>query len=132
MIYLLAIVALSMLAVVGYQIYSVVKNDQQKIDAEREDEPSVFDTAETYRREQSDFTNFEWQSTATAEEPIDYTMAGTTETQVVEVKEEKPKKKKSYYKKKEKKSNGEKSAPKMKAADKKGKKKGGKDDLLLS
>ena len=132
MTYLFAILALSILGIVAHQIYTVVKNDQQKIDAEREDEPSVLDHMDHYKREQSDLTNFEWQSTATTEEPISYTLAGTTETQSVEVKEEKPKKKKSYYKKKEKKSNGEKAAPKMKSSDKKGKKKGGKDNLLLS
>jgi len=132
MIYLFAILAVAIAAIVGYQIYSVVTSDQKKIDHDREDEPSVLDNIESYRREQSDLTNFEWQSTATTEEPISYTMAGTTETQAVEVKEEKTKKKKSYYKKKEKKSNSEKTAPKMKAADKKGKKKGGKDNLLLS
>ena len=133
MTYLFAIVALGMLAVVAYQIYSVVKTDQKRVDSEMEDEPSVLDSVDYYKREQSDLTNFEWQSTATAEEPITYTFAGTTETQSVEVKEEKPKKKKSYYKKKVKVSNGEKTAPKMKADDKKGKKKrGGKDDLLLS
>jgi len=130
MIYLFAIL-LAIVAIVGYQIYSVVSTNQKKIDDDREDEPSILNV-DPYKREHSDFNNFEWQSTATTEEPISYTLAGTTETQAVEVKEEKPKKKKSYYKKKEKKSNGEKSAPKMKAGDKKGKKKGGKGDLLLS
>ena len=133
MTYLFAILALGMLAVVAFQILSVIKNDQKKVDAEMEDEPSILNTSDHYKREQSDLTNFEWQSTATSEEPITYTLAGTTETQAVEVKEEKPKKKKSYYKKKVKASNGEKTAPKMKTDKKKGnKKKGGKDDLLLS
>ena len=132
MIYLFAILALAIVAMVGYQIYSVISVDQKKIDHDMEDEPSVLDTADPYKREQKDLPNFEWQSTATTEEPINYTLAGTTETQAVVVKEEKPKKKKSYYKRKEKKSNGEKTAPKMKAGNKKDKKKGGKDDLLLS
>ena len=126
MTYLFAIVALGMLAVVAYQIYSVVKTDQKRVDSEMEDEPSVLDSVDYYKREQSDLTNFEWQSTTTAEEPITYTFAGTTETQAVEVKEEKPKKKKSYYKRKDK------NPSKVITTKASKKKKGGKDDLLLS
>jgi hypothetical protein len=123
MIYLFAILALAATGIVVYQIYSVISSDQKKIDHDMEDEPSILD----YKREKSDIANFEWQSTATTEEPVKYTLAGTTETQAVEVKEEKPKKKKSYYKKKDKKSTSEKKNP-----NNKGNKKGGKGDLLLS
>lgn len=122
MIYLFAILALAIAAMVGYQIYSVISADQKKIDHDMEDEPSILD----YKREKSDIVNFEWQSTATTEEPINYTLAGTTETQAVEVKEEKPKKKKSYYKKKDK------NSPRVITTKGSKKKKGGKDDLLLS
>jgi hypothetical protein len=130
MIYLFAILALTIAVIVGYQIYSAVSSDQKKINHDTEDETPVSDN-EGFHIE-TEPAHIEWQSTATTEEPITYTMAGTTVTQAVEVKEEKPKKKKSYYKRKDKKSNGEKPAPKMKAAPKKGKKKGGKDNLLLS
>ena len=130
MIYLFSILALAIAAIVGYQIYSAVSSDQKKIDHDTKDETPVSDNEGFYIETEPAHT--EWQSTATTEEPITYTMAGTTVTQAVEVKEEKPKKKKSYYKRKDKKSNGEKPAPKMKAAPKKGKKKGGKDNLLLS
>ena len=128
MIYLLAIVVLALVAIVGSQIYSVIKADQNKIDELLEGEPLVMDNKidySSYKLEVED-----WNSTATTEEPITYIFAGSTETTNVEVKEEKPKKKKSYYKKKDKKNTGEKAAPKMKA--KGDKKKGGKDDLLLS
>jgi uncharacterized membrane protein YcaP (DUF421 family) len=128
MIYLFSIVVLALVAIVGVQIYSVIKADQNKIDELLEGEPLVMDNKidySSYKLEVED-----WNSTATTEEPITYIFAGTTETTNVEVKEEKPKKKKSYYKKKDKKNTGEKAAPKMK--DKGTKKKGGKDDLLLS
>jgi len=128
MIYLFSIVVLALVAIVGVQIYSVIKADQNKIDELSEGEPLVMDNKidySSYKLEVED-----WNPTATTEEPITYIFAGTTETTNVEVKEEKPKKKKSYYKKKDKKSTGEKAAPKMKA--KGDKKKGGKDDLLLS
>jgi hypothetical protein len=128
MIYLFSIVVLALVAIVGVQIYSVIKADQNKIDELLEGEPLVMDNKidySSYKLEVED-----WNSTATTEEPITYIFAGSTETTSVEVKEEKPKKKKSYYKKKDKKNTGEKAAPKMK--DKGTKKKGGKDDLLLS
>lgn len=128
MIYLISI--LVVVAIVGYAIYSSIHNGKEKIDYDVKDETSVSDNDGFHI--ETEPVNIEWQSTATTEEPITYSMAGTTETQAVEVKEEKPKKKKSYYKRKLKKSNGEKPAPAMKAAPKKGKKKGGKDDLLLS
>jgi hypothetical protein len=133
MIYLFAILALTIAVIVGYQIYSVVSKDQKNIDHEMEDEPAVLDNGIDYTRSQPEnikYDSIKWESTATVEDTVNYTLAGTTETQAVEVKEEKPKKKKSYYKKKDKKSSGEKAAPKMKA--KGSKKKGGKDDLLLS
>jgi len=130
MIYLFAILAVAIAAIVGYQIYSVVSSDKGNPDQDGENETSVSSNEGFYI--ETEPGHIDWHFTATTEAPITYTMAGTTETQAVEVKEEKPKKKKSYYKKKEKKSNGEKTAPKMKAADKKGKKKGGKDNLLLS
>jgi len=122
MIYLFAILALAATGIVVYQIYSVISSDQKKIDRDMEDEPSILD----YKREKSDIANFEWQSTATTEEPVKYTLAGTTETQAVEVKEEKPKKKKSYYKRKDK------NPSKVITTKASKKKKGGKDDLLLS
>jgi hypothetical protein len=128
MIYLFSIVVLALVAIVGFQIYSVIKADQNKIDELSEGEPLVMDDKIDYSAYKLDVED--WNSTATTEEPITYIFAGSTETTNVEVKEEKPKKKKSYYKKKDKKSTGEKSAPKMKA--KGDKKKGGKDDLLLS
>jgi hypothetical protein len=128
MIYLLAIVVLALVAIVGAQIYSVIKADQNKIDELSEGEPLVMDDKIDYSGYKLEVED--WNSTATTEEPITYIFAGTTETTNVEVKEEKPKKKKSYYKKKDKKNTGEKAAPKMK--DKGTKKKGGKDDLLLS
>jgi hypothetical protein len=133
MIYLFAILALTIAVIVGYQIYSAVSNDQKKIDHEMEDEPAVLDNGIDYTVSEPEtfkYDEIKWESTATVESTIDYTLAGTTVTQAVEVKEEKPKKKKSYYKKRDKKSTGEKAAPKMKA--KGSKKKGGKDDLLLS
>jgi hypothetical protein len=130
MIYLLAIVVLALLAIVGFQIYSVIKADQNKIEQMTEDEPAVMDSGINYRSyTTTDEENSPWVSTTTSQEPVAYTFAGKTETDVVEVKEKKGKKK-SYYKKKDKKSTGEKAAPKMKA--KGDKKKGGKDDLLLS
>jgi uncharacterized membrane protein YcaP (DUF421 family) len=128
MIYLLAIVVLALVAIVGSQIYSVIKADQNKIDELLEGEPLVMDDKIDYSGYKLEVED--WNSTSTTEEPITYIFAGTTETTNVEVKEEKPKKKKSYYKKKDKKNTGEKTAPKMK--DKGTKKKGGKDDLLLS
>ena len=128
MIYLLAIVVLALVAIVGSQIYSVIKADQNKIDELLEGEPLVKDDKIDYSGYKLEVED--WNSTATTEEPITYIFAGSTETTNVEVKEEKPKKKKSYYKKKDKKNTGEKAAPKMKA--KGDKKKGGKDDLLLS
>ncbi len=128
MIYLFSIVVLALVAIVGFQIYSVIKADQNKIDELSEGEPLVMDDKIDYSAYKLEVED--WNSTATTEEPITYIFAGNTETTNVEVKEEKPKKKKSYYKKKDKKSTGEKSAPKMKA--KGDKKKGGKDDLLLS
>ncbi len=128
MIYLFSIVVLALVAIVGFQIYSVIKADQNKIDELSEGEPLVMDDKIDYSAYKLEVED--WNSTATTEEPITYIFAGSTETTSVEVKEEKPKKKKSYYKKKDKKSTGEKSAPKMKA--KGDKKKGGKDDLLLS
>jgi hypothetical protein len=133
MIYLFAILALTIAVIVGYQIYSAVSNDQKKIDHETEEEPTVLDNRIDYTVSEPEtfkYDEIKWESTATVESTIDYTLAGTTVTQAVEVKEEKPKKKKSYYKKRDKKSTGEKPAPKMKA--KGSKKKGGKDDLLLS
>ena len=133
MIYLFAILALTIAGIVGYQIYSAVSNDQKKIDHETEEEPTILDNGIDYTvsdPETFKYDEIKWESTATVESTIDYTLAGTTVTQAVEVKEEKPKKKKSYYKKRDKKSTGEKAAPKMKA--KGSKKKGGKDDLLLS
>jgi hypothetical protein len=133
MIYLFAILALTIAVIVGYQIFSAVSKDQKKIDREMEEEPTVLDNGIDYTTSEPEtfkYDEIKWESTATVESTIDYTLAGTTVTQVVEVKEEKPKKKKSYYKKKDKKSSGEKAAPKMKA--KGPKKKGGKDDLLLS
>jgi hypothetical protein len=146
MIYLLAIVVLALVAIVGFQIYSVIKADQNKIEQMTEDEPAVMDNGINYQsytttdEENSPWVSTttctatlnaepEWVSTTTSQEPVAYTFAGKTETDVVEVKEKKSKKK-SYYKKKDKKSTGEKTAPKMKA--KGDKKKGGKDDLLLS
>ncbi len=128
MIYLFSIVVLALVAIVGFQIYSVIKADQNKIDELSEGEPLVMDDKIDYSGYKLEVED--WNSTATTEEPITYIFAGSTETTNVEVKEEKPKKKKSYYKKKDKKSTGEKAAPKMK--DKGTKKKGGKDDLLLS
>ena len=133
MIYLFAILALTIAVIVGYQIYSAVSNDQKKIDHETEEEPTVLDNRIDYTVSEPEtfrYDEIKWESTATVESTIDYTLAGTTVTQAVELKEEKPKKKKSYYKKRDKKSTGEKAAPKMKA--KVSKKKGGKDDLLLS
>jgi hypothetical protein len=133
MIYLFAILALTISVIVGYQIYSAVSNDRKKINSGTEDESSVLDNVIDYTVSEPEtikYDEIKWESTATVESTIDYTLAGTTVTQAVEVKEEKPKKKKSYYKKKDKKSSGEKAAPKMKA--KGPKKKGGKDDLLLS
>jgi hypothetical protein len=130
MTYLLAIVVLGIVALVGFQIYSVIRADQNKIDELSDGEPSVMDRVIDYQSyTTTDEENSPWVSTTTSEEPVTYTFAGKTETDVVEVKEKKAKKK-SYYKKKDKKSTGEKTAPKMKA--KESKKKGGKDDLLLS
>jgi hypothetical protein len=130
MIYLLTIVVLGILALVGFQIYSVIRTDQNKIDELSDGESSIMDGVIDYQSYVTkDEENLPWVSTTTSEEPVTYTFAGKTETDVVEVKEKKGKKK-SYYKKKDKKSTGEKTAPKTKA--KGDKKKGGKDDLLLS
>jgi hypothetical protein len=49
MIYLLAIVVLALVAIVGFQIYSVIETDQKKIEQVTEDEPSVMDNKIDYQ-----------------------------------------------------------------------------------
>jgi len=121
MTYLFALLALGILAVVAFQILSVIKNDQKKIDDEIDGEPVVMENKIDYSAYDSESTDH----TLGEDKTLTYTFAGKTETDVVEVKEKKAKKK-SYYKKKDKNSS--------KVVTKKGgnKKKGGKDDLLLS